>query len=84
MAGSRGLLRPIVGAASVPAPAGNPFTLGVSSGDPDERSAVLWTRLTGPDGAPLPDGDIDVTWELSDDPSFAAPRRVGQRARRGG
>ena len=37
---------PALGAA---APA-DPFTLGVSAGDPDARSAVLWTRLTG-DGA---------------------------------
>ena len=32
---------------------GNPFTLGVCAGDPDERSAVLWTRLTEPDGSAL-------------------------------
>ncbi len=32
------------GAAGSPAGA-NPFTLGVCAGDPDERSAVLWTRL---------------------------------------
>lgn len=25
----------------------DPFTLGVASGDPDERSVVLWTRLVG-------------------------------------
>lgn len=35
-------------------PRGNPFTLGVASGDPDHRSGVLWTRLVpealAPDG----------------------------------
>jgi len=51
----------------------NPFTLGVTSGDPDETSAVLWTRLTGAD---LPD-TVDVTWELADDPSFATTSADG-------
>ncbi len=40
----------------------DPFTLGVASGDPDEGSVVLWTRLTGP----LPDEGIDVEWEVVD------------------
>jgi alkaline phosphatase D len=49
---------------------GNPFALGVSSGDPDETSAVLWTRLTAPDGSTLDAGDVEITWELADDREF--------------
>ena len=51
----------------------DPFTLGVCAGDPDASSAVLWTRLTAVDGAPLPAGDVVVTWELANDPT--SPRR---------
>lgn len=36
----------------------NPFTFGIGSGDPDDGSVVLWTRL----GGDLPDGDIEVNW----------------------
>ncbi len=54
--------------------AANPFALGVSSGDPDERSAVLWTRLVGAD---LPD-EVDVDWEVATDDSFAAVTASGQ------
>src|SRR5215218_5077663 len=43
--------------------AGDPFTLGVTAGDPDATSVVLWTRLVG---AELPDA-VDVTWETSTD-----------------
>src|SRR5690606_9925061 len=52
---------------------GPPFTLGVASGDPDETSVVLWTRLapepTG--GGGMPDEDVDVLWELAADEGFA-------------
>jgi alkaline phosphatase D len=55
--------------------AGDPFTLGVASGDPDERSVVLWTRLA-PDplvaGAGLPDADVEVAWDLATDESFGS------------
>ena len=51
---------------------GNPFTLGVCAGDPDERSAVLWTRLTRPDGLALDADEIAVTWEIAGDESFAS------------
>ena len=72
---------------------GNPFTLGVCAGDPDERSAVLWTRLTEPDGSGARRRDVAVTWELADDESFTSvvgtgrgrsrsSRRGAQRARR--
>ena len=65
------------GAAGSPAGA-NPFTLGVCAGDPDERSAVLWTRLTQPDGSALGGGDVTVTWELADDESFASITGSGE------
>ena len=55
----------------------DPFTLGVCAGDPDASSAVLWTRLTAVDGAPLPAGDVVVTWELANDPDFSAPIASG-------
>lgn len=51
---------------------GDPFSLGVASGDPDASSVVLWTRLA-PDplnGGGMPDQDVDVTWEISDSATF--------------
>jgi len=46
---------------------GNPFTLGVASGDPDATSVVLWTRLAPEPytGGGMPANDIDVLWEVS-------------------
>lgn len=41
-----------------------PFKHGVASGDPDQTSLVLWTAVTGAEGAPL-------TVEVSDTPDFA-------------
>ncbi|HAP76294.1 MAG TPA: alkaline phosphatase [Acidimicrobiaceae bacterium] len=52
----------------------DPFTLGVASGDPDDSSVVLWTRLA-PDplnGGGMPDDDIAVRWEASADEAFAS------------
>jgi alkaline phosphatase D len=52
---------------------GDPFTLGVASGDPDASSVVLWTRLA-PDplnGGGMPDDDIAVTWDISGSADFA-------------
>jgi alkaline phosphatase D len=57
---------------------GNPFALGVCSGDPDEHSAVLWTRLTLPDGSPLGGDDVAVTWELAGDETFAIVVATGE------
>src|SRR3954454_21067413 len=51
---------------------GDPFTLGIASGDPDFTSVVLWTRLA-PDplaGGGMPDEDVTVVWELSDADDF--------------
>jgi alkaline phosphatase D len=43
--------------------AADPFVLGVTSGDPDATSVVLWTRLVGTDLADA----VDVVWETSTD-----------------
>jgi alkaline phosphatase D len=43
----------------------DPFLLGVTCGDPDATSVVLWTRLVGA----LP-AVVDVAWELAADDSF--------------
>lgn len=61
--------------------ADNPFTLGVSSGDPTPTGGVLWTRL-----APRPfepDGGMDgtrtaVDWELADDEAFTRIVKKGR------
>ncbi len=50
--------------------AADPFTLGVASGDPLDDSVILWTRLDPAAG--LPDGDIEVTWEVATDPEMTA------------
>jgi alkaline phosphatase D len=51
----------------------DPFTLGVASGDPTATSVIIWTRLA-PDplaGGGMPEGDVDVLWEVSDDEGFS-------------
>jgi alkaline phosphatase D len=55
-------------ATTVPAVLSDPFTLGVASGDPLSDSVILWTRLLPT--APLPDTDIEVTWEIARDAEF--------------
>jgi alkaline phosphatase D len=59
----------------------NPFTLGVASGDPDDTSVVLWTRLApqplAPDGG-MPPVAVEVTWELADDESFTKILKTGK------
>jgi alkaline phosphatase D len=65
------------GAAPEPRPApelgGDPFTLGVASGDPLPTSVILWTRLVvdglEPSGG-IPDEEIDLVWEVAADDSF--------------
>jgi alkaline phosphatase D len=48
----------------------DPFTLGLSSGDPDATGVVLWTRLAPrpllPDGG-MSDAPVEVSWELAED-----------------
>lgn len=60
---------------------GDPFTLGVASGDPDHDGFVLWTRLAlnplAEDGmGGMPSRDVPVRWELALDERF---RRVVRR-----
>ena len=52
---------------------GDPFTLGIASGDPDATSVVLWTRLAPEPytGGGMPPNDIDVLWEVSATDDFA-------------
>ena len=48
--------------------AGNPFTLGVASGDPTRDGVVLWTRLA-PDplnGGGMPPERVEVEWQIAD------------------
>ncbi len=61
--------------------AGDPFALGVASGDPTPDGVVLWTRLAphplADDGhAGMSARDVDVEWQLADDERFT---RVVQR-----
>ncbi|TNY36498.1 alkaline phosphatase D family protein [Thermomonospora catenispora] len=60
---------------------GDPFTLGVASGDPDHDGFVLWTRLAlrplAEDGlGGMPYRNIPVQWELAADERF---RRIVRR-----
>ncbi len=52
---------------------GDPFTLGIASGDPDATSVVLWTRLAPEPytGGGMPANDLDVLWEVSATDDFA-------------
>lgn len=55
----------------VPDLPGDPFTLGVSSGDPLADSVLLWTRLLPTQGT-VPDGPVPVTWQVSPDEEFGS------------
>ena len=59
------------------------FTLGVASGYPGPDRLVLWTRLA-PDpladdgGGGMPDRDVQVVWEIAEDPRFERLARRGE------
>jgi alkaline phosphatase D len=55
---------------------GNPFLLGVASGDPAPDGIVLWTRLLGPARAPLTTPAVKVRWEIAEDDQM---RRIVRR-----
>jgi alkaline phosphatase D len=67
-------------ASAAPPHGGNPFSLGVASGDPTPQGFVLWTRLL-PAGTPL-DGSVmkqepyGVRYEIAEDEDF---RRIVRR-----
>jgi alkaline phosphatase D len=66
--------------AAVEAPAaegidGDPFPLGVASGDPTASAVVLWTRLApdplaGDGNGAMPAEDLEVAWDLALDDGF--------------
>lgn len=64
---------PTTGAPGVELP-GDPFTLGIASGDPLPTSVILWTRLA-PDpsvaGGGMPDEVVAVAWEIAADEDFS-------------
>ncbi|MBD2354912.1 alkaline phosphatase [Tolypothrix sp. FACHB-123] len=47
----------------------NPFTLGVASGEPDDNSVVIWTRLAPEplNGGGMPAMNVPVRWEVAID-----------------
>jgi len=50
----------------------SPFGLGVASGDPDNSSVVIWTRLvTGADGAAVATGAVEVRCIVTRDAALA-------------
>ncbi|MBI3857226.1 MAG: alkaline phosphatase D family protein [Planctomycetes bacterium] len=65
----------------VRAVAGDPFTLGVASGDPSGDSVVLWTRLATaplePGGGMAPEA-VRVAWLLAEDEKFTQGLRSGE------
>ncbi|TDD44545.1 alkaline phosphatase [Nonomuraea terrae] len=77
-------LAQVPGSANDPAPPlrANPFTLGVSSGDPRPDGIVLWTRLaTEPladDGSGgMPPEPVPVRWEIAEDDRMRRVVRKG-------
>ncbi len=62
-----------------PSSLGDPFKLGVASGDPLPEGVVMWTRLA-PDplnGGGMPNSDIAVLWEVAYDENFATIAQSG-------
>ncbi|MGV3754841.1 MAG: alkaline phosphatase D family protein [Verrucomicrobiota bacterium] len=57
-----------------------PFQLGVASGDPDEKSVILWTRLApkplDEDFGMTPDS-IEVSWQIAEDESMSKVVKKG-------
>jgi len=51
-----------------------PFQLGVASGDPDDHSVVLWTRLAPSpiDGGGMDPVPYELAWEVASDDSFSS------------
>lgn len=60
---------------------GNPFTLGVASGDPTPHGVLLWSRLAPrplePGGGMSPE-PVAVRWELAEDENFTKLLKSGK------
>jgi alkaline phosphatase D len=71
-----------VAARAAVAPAADPFTLGVASGDPWPDSVVLWTRLLPEPDDPAEGGlvqrPIDVDWQIAADPAMSRIAGAGR------
>jgi len=77
-----GALPGVVLARPARAPLGDPFTLGVASGDPAPDGFVIWTRLApyplADDGmGGMPSRSYEVAWEVAEDDRFARVARRG-------
>jgi alkaline phosphatase D len=62
---------------------GDPFTLGVASGDPEPGGVVLWTRLAphplAADGlGGMPGREVAVDWQVAEDPQLSRVVRSGR------
>ena len=60
----------------------DPFSLGVASGDPLPHGVVIWTRLApdplaGDGHGGMPDGKVQVRWEVATDEGFRKVVRRG-------
>jgi alkaline phosphatase D len=71
-------LLPTPARAAAGRPDGDPFTLGVASGDPLPDGFVIWTRLAPrpAEGGGMPPAPVPVTWEVAADDRM---RRVLRR-----
>ena len=58
----------------------NPFQLGVASGDPDEESVVIWTRLAPKplEGGGMSSHSVAIQWEVAEDEQFSKIIRKGE------
>lgn len=58
---------------------GDPFRLGIASGEPAPDGIVLWTRLApNPmDTSAMPNSNVPVRWEIAEDESFRKIARKG-------
>ncbi len=58
----------------------DPFSLGVASGDPTSRGAVLWTKLAPrplePEGG-MPRENVEVTWQVAHDEAMTKVVKSG-------
>ena len=58
---------------------GDPFTLGVASGDPESDGVVIWTKLAPKplDGGGMPHEPVTVRWEVATDEGFGHVVQMG-------